>query len=333
VLIPTVLFWYRYFRNRKWGGPSAIMLGVLGLLVPTVLAIDFKIKEQQAEMEIINGKYINALNVKEVDVFDKRKPVLDETARTELRSFMKDLKVWQRPIHDAIILLTMKKKDPKATFFCAVVDLTYPGIEPVITPEYTEWKTLTSDLAREHDCLIAINGEAGDGIFQKSGYGEWVGNWVVEGRPITMLDTDTRPFLSFDKYAKASYSKASEVVTEPTEAMFNTIWGRWDLLIDGRTPMFEGKRAYSRTIMGIDRKGETLYLLIVDGKRHEYSLGLTMNESARLLLKMGAYNAMACDQGGSSCMYVEPLDGIINRPADNDGAERVVFTHFGIRIR
>ena len=305
-------------------------LVLVGTLIPMALTVDFKLKMLKSENEILSEKYMNALNATQSLATDKQ--VITPNIKTYLDGYMTDLRVWERQIHEAITLVTFNKEDPKATFFCAVVDLSYPGLEPKITPEYTEWKTLTSDFAKANDCILAINGEAGDGIFQESGYGEWVGTWISDGNPITMLDTDKRPFLYFDKFNKGYYSPEKEVVKEPTESMYNAIWGRWDLLVDGKAPEFENTRIYAQCIMGIDKAGEKLFLLIVDGKNDAYSKGLNFEECAKLLLQMGCYNAMACDQGGSVCMYVEPMKGIINRPADNDGEERVVYTHFGIKV-
>ncbi len=332
ILLPAILFWFRAAKRKHFSPSRSMLLTIVGILLPMALIIDFKMKTQQTEIELLSQKYINALNANQPTTPSQMGLLLKDEDRKDLTALLPNLKVWQRPIHDAITLLTFKKENPKATFFCAVIDLTYPGLEPMITSKYTEWKTLTSEFAKQNDCIIAINGEAGDGVFQESGYGEWVGNWVVNGKPITMLDNEERPFLSFDRYNKASYSPEKEVVTEVSDAMYNTIWGRWDLLVDGKAPTFESKRIYARCIMGIDETGDKLYLMVVDGKRHEYSKGLSLDECSKLLLKLGVHNAMACDQGGSVCMYVEPMKGIINRPADNNGEERVVYTHFGIRV-
>lgn len=162
--------------------------------------------------------------------------------------------------------------------------------------------------------------------------GEWTGNWIVKGKPVLLEDSDKRPFLSFDKNNNATYFKAPIVDTTLSEDKYNTIWGRFDILVDGEVQPDQLKRPYSRTIMGIDREGRYLYLMIVDGKRPQYSLGLSLEESASLLKLLGAWNVMSCDQGGSSCMYLKNYGGIVNRPADSDGYERVVYSHFGIRM-
>lgn len=330
LLVSGIWIWVKAIQKKEKVGFKTMSLAFLALLVPAALVVDFKLKSQETEIEILSEKYMNALNVDlTASASDK---VISAKTKMYLDHYMNNLSVWERQIHDAITLVTFKKGAPKASFFLAVVDLTYPGLEPKITSKYTEWKTLTSDFAKANDCIIAINGEAGDGIFQNSGYGEWVGNWVSNGKPITMLDSDQRPFLSFDKYNKATYSPEKEVVTEYSDEMYNTIWGRWDILVDGEFPEFENQRIYAQCVMGINQAGDKLYLLIVDGKQEAYSKGLTFEECAKLLKQLDCYNAMACDQGGSVCMYVEPMKGIINRPADNDGEERVVYTHFGIKV-
>jgi exopolysaccharide biosynthesis protein len=114
--------------------------------------------------------------------------------------------------------------------------------------------------------------------------------------------------------------------------MYNAIWGRYDLIVNGKEDIDarDGTKdnPYPRTIMGIDESGKKMFLLIADGRKPQHSRGLTMKECASLLLPYGCYQAMSCDQGGSSCMYVEKF-GIVNRPGD--GGERPVYTHFGLR--
>lgn len=79
-----------------------------------------------------------------------------------------------------------------------------------------------------------------------------------------------------------------------------------------------------RTAVGIRPDG-TLLILVADG-RSSVSAGLTLNELARYLQKLGAVQAVNFDGGGSSEMV---LDGhIMNRPSD--GAERPVSIALGI---
>ncbi len=302
-----------------------ILLPVMGVFLVSFI-VDFKISQMKREVELINEKYINFRNNEKLMMWEQQYDISELSEQ-----FGKKLYLDQRYINEATKLFILKKDDPKAVTFLTVTDLRYPGLEIMITPELTV-KYLTSRFATENDCYIAINGEAGESMAIDCELGEWTGNWIVKNRPVLLEDSDKRPFLSFNKDNHAAYFKASIVDTVLTDEKYNTIWGRFDILLEGEVQPDPLHRPYSRTIMGIDEEGKYLYMMIVDGKRPQYSLGLSLEESAHLLKLLGAWNVMSCDQGGSSCMYVKNYGGIINRPADSDGYERPVYSHFGLRL-
>jgi exopolysaccharide biosynthesis protein len=66
-------------------------------------------------------------------------------------------------------------------------------------------------------------------------------------------------------------------------------------------------------------KDGTVWLIVVDGRSWQ-SVGMSLTELADFLNKMGIYNAMNLDGGGSSEMVVNQK--IKNKPSD--GAERSV---------
>jgi exopolysaccharide biosynthesis protein len=71
---------------------------------------------------------------------------------------------------------------------------------------------------------------------------------------------------------------------------------------------------------GIDAQNRIL-LVTVDGHQPGYSLGLSLIEGARLMIGLGAVNAMNLDGGGSTAMVVR--GELINSPSDPSG-ERAV---------
>ena len=71
--------------------------------------------------------------------------------------------------------------------------------------------------------------------------------------------------------------------------------------------------------MGVTASGEVI-LLVADGRQPALSRGLSLEETARLLLAMGADDAINLDGGGSSAMVLGP--GAVNAPSD--GQERAV---------
>ena len=84
-----------------------------------------------------------------------------------------------------------------------------------------------------------------------------------------------------------------------------------------------------RTGVGLSEDGETLILMVVDGRQAGFSEGVSLPEMGELLIRCGAYIAMNLDGGGSSTMVLGGA-GVINSPSD--GAERAVANHLGIVV-
>ena len=74
-----------------------------------------------------------------------------------------------------------------------------------------------------------------------------------------------------------------------------------------------------RTAFGIDKAGRYI-ILVADGRQGYYSTGLTLQELAATMQKLGAVDAMNFDGGGSTALVVKGK--VINRPSD--GIERRV---------
>jgi hypothetical protein len=74
-----------------------------------------------------------------------------------------------------------------------------------------------------------------------------------------------------------------------------------------------------RTGIGVQDDGRLL-LVVVDGRRRHYSIGLSTRAFARLMRRLGAEDAVNLDGGGSSTMVVE--GDVANRPSD--GHERPI---------
>ena len=114
---------------------------------------------------------------------------------------------------------------------------------------------------------------------------------------------------------------------------FNAIWGRSDLLVEGEIRGSDFVNRQPRTAMAISQDGTRLFLMVADGRQAGYSGGMTLPAVGQFLKAFGAYNAMGCDEGGSSCIYLKKFGSIVNSPSDNYGQERPTYTHFGIHLR
>lgn len=97
----------------------------------------------------------------------------------------------------------------------------------------------------------------------------------------------------------------------------------------------EPARRHPRSAVGLDERRETLFLVVVDGRQPRYSQGAELGELAKLLVDVGAHEAMNLDGGGSSTLVARDTVGgveVLNRPiADRvPGRERPVANHLGV---
>ncbi len=87
-----------------------------------------------------------------------------------------------------------------------------------------------------------------------------------------------------------------------------------------------------RTIVAVNRTGNLLYLLVIDGRQTGWSVGMTLPEAADLLLERGAWRAINLDGGGSSSFVYKRPDNTIFQNRPSDGSMRPVANHLGIKL-
>lgn len=90
----------------------------------------------------------------------------------------------------------------------------------------------------------------------------------------------------------------------------------------------KAKARAARTAVAIDKTGQNVFFVTVDGGKPGYSTGMNLTEFAQYLVSIGAYRALNMDGGGSTAMAVRnPGDSTVklaNLPSD--GFERSVAT-------
>jgi exopolysaccharide biosynthesis protein len=84
-----------------------------------------------------------------------------------------------------------------------------------------------------------------------------------------------------------------------------------------------------RTGIAISEDKNTLLLAVVDGRQPGFSVGMTAEEFANLMIELGGFKGMDLDGGGSTTMVIN--EDVINKPSD-DGVERSVANALGIFI-
>ena len=319
--------WPRYRRALLWTFAVGIALHLvqrMDLLLAELRELHYYVRRSAVEEALIR------------EPVHTSRPVIDRSAvRALLEDFLDPVEVWFATLDDGIELATFHREGSRPLAgYVAVIDLGTPHLHIDITESMGE-KRLTSDFARERGCVVAINGEAGMSPARDAPLGTYQGFWRVEGKTLLAPENCERPCLTFDRENRGHYYRTELVAeAESDESIFNAIWGRGDLLLEGRfvpNPNPRWSEENPRTLMGLDASGTRLILAVIDGRQLGHSMGLDLRYSARLMAAFGARNAMWCDQGGSSTLYLGCLAGPVNRPSD--GRERPVYTHFGVSLR
>jgi hypothetical protein len=131
------------------------------------------------------------------------------------------------------------------------------------------------------------------------------------------------------------------LATLPRTAAPVMIIGGWPRIVRdganvaGDAPTVEGtisrnaEARHARTSVGFSRDSTTLYLLTVDG-RSAKSVGMTLVELADLMRRVGAWQAMNFDGGGSTTMVID--GALANVPSDTTG-ERAVGNALVVFLR
>ncbi len=319
-------------KRKKSPKPAIVILLISFFILSAALIADVKIVSTLNEVRELRSQILlkqTATNTTASQSEVKTNYNIDSLDNV-LSAKFGEVEIVSKPEHSSVDFMVLKIKEPLTHAYISVVDFANNNLEVVITPELTE-KWLTSAFAKQNNCVIAVNGEAGMNPRQGCGFGEWIGNWIVKGKTVLLMDNNKRPFLSFDKNNHAKYFKEELVDKTLTDEKYNTIWGRFDIILEGENLEREPGWQQPRTIMGIDKRGKKLFLMVVDGRQPSYSMGIGLKEAADILLSLGCYEAMSCDQGGSACMYLRSAGGIVSRPSD-DGRERFTYNHFGIKI-
>jgi hypothetical protein len=206
----------------------------------------------------------------------------------------------------------------------------------------------TSDLLRGLDSTREVIGGVNADFFLFTPPGVPTGVHVTEGRVITppnrqpafAVDSTGRPHIEVlwtvrpDSFAvdDPRLGTVRLLPFHPREA----VGGRPLLLKDsifGATVDTEGQPGFAsgrhpRTAVGIAEDGRRLLLVVVDGRQRPYSDGMTLRELAKVMLALGAPDALNLDGGGSTAMVLADPDAagtlrLASKPSDPTGERPV----------
>ncbi len=106
------------------------------------------------------------------------------------------------------------------------------------------------------------------------------------------------------------------------------------ILKNGENLMSDDKaKPQPRTAYGLSADRHYMYIVTIDGRQKEWSLGATLKETATILKDAGAGDGINMDGGGSTTLYywdAEKSAPVTLNRHNQDGYERTVATSIGI---
>jgi exopolysaccharide biosynthesis protein len=243
---------------------------------------------------------------------------------------------WQA-VFQGVEMCSGSTKNPRPVQIKAVrVDLQAEGISFLVTPSNgAEPKDVgartTSGFLAEFKCQVAINGSVFAPLAKAEG-----DPMEIEGLSLSRGDL----YSPANKYDAILISTNNRVWLDmsPVDATgaWNGMSGFYTLLVEGRN-IGSSEALHPRSAIGVSRDGRYLILMAIDGRQPGDSAGATTAETAEWMRKLGAWNALNLDGGGSTALVIEGPEGrprVLNRPSGPPpGTERRVGNHLGVYAR
>lgn len=238
-----------------------------------------------------------------------------------------------KKIHPDILLHEQSCAKPLYRSLALEVDLTSPRLSFVVNQE-SDGRMTTSEFTEKYSVFAAVNGgyRGPEGGFTVTSGQMWSGNG----------DTKVGTVLGFGGYRvddgrhRVEIRPPEEQLTQVPPWMQYALTGRPLVLEKGQNVYTHDHRyinRHPRTAAGLSDDRETLYLVTVDGRQEDWSMGLTISKLGDMFRQLGATRVVNLDGGGSTTMVVPSQGGRLNHTCARNGKEeRPVLNHLGIRV-
>ena len=234
-----------------------------------------------------------------------------------------------------------KISSPALEFWALKIDLSAQELDIVVKGgvqiENQILSTKVSGFVRDNDLLAGINAVPFDIASSKEGRTiQNVGIVISNGKLISSANSkyDALVFYKDGKTAIVNQSAIKSI-----ENIENAAGGFHKILNNGEPAQrtHNRKARHPRSAAGITQDGKYLYLVVIDGRRAG-SIGATEEETALLLRRLGSWEGINFDGGGSSALAMRFADGkvrAVNMPIHDGipGRERAVVGCIGVKLR
>ena len=223
------------------------------------------------------------------------------------------------------------------------IDLGNSNIRPFVTPSDIQQPhgsnlaMTTSDFVEKFDLILGVNGSFFYPFEENTPWDYYprsreavkaLGSNIANGKEYGKVGKRWNT-LCFDRHNLARITLKQKCPLRTLQG----VAGKEIIVRDSQNVADNNIKAYSRTMAGVNHKGDKLWLVVVDGKQPFYSQGVTLKELADIAVDLGCDRALNLDGGGSSTLVVKQNDGVevLNAPIHTKipMRERPVANHLG----
>lgn len=192
----------------------------------------------------------------------------------------------------------------------------------------------TATFLKEFDLELAINGTGFQPITAERKPVDVLGLSVSDGTLVSPADFGSgNPVLLVNERNEARILRAplrAEDLADAHNALQGWYGANGMLLDDGET-VTTTTDIHPRTAAGVSQDRRYVYLLVVDGRQKGFSEGMNLIELAAWMKRLGCWDALNLDGGGSTTLVMKTPAGsprIVNSPSG--GVQRSVANHLGV---
>lgn len=259
----------------------------------------------------------------------------------------------QQPLFQGIAYRREARSTPRPLMVHLVtVDLTAPGVEVLVTPGETGTDGLdvaartTAEFLQEFKLQLAINAnffypfreDTPWDFYPRSGERvNALGQAISDGSIYSKPNREWPALCLGDRAATIVASGLCPFGTQQAVAGSNILVSEGQVVkLNAKVKDNDG--LYSRTVVGLDRSGQRLWIVAIDDKQPFYSEGVTLAELSQMVQQFGIRDALNLDGGGSTTLVIaDPRRGAVtlNAPihAKLPMLQRPVANHLGFKAR
>jgi len=232
------------------------------------------------------------------------------------------------------------------TIHIVTIDLTAPGIKVFVTPgtpgpDRAEIPArTTSEFVREFQVQFAVNASFFYPFYAKT-------PWDYYPRSGDRVDVLGKAISNGIQYSQGdpgwfalcfSAEGRAQILGhhQCPDGTMQAVAGGTILVKNGEPVILNNGKIYDglypRTAVGIDRKGEKIWIIVIDGRQAYYSEGVSLPELAGIFLELGVETALNLDGGGSTTLVLgDDRPKVLNAPIHTriPMCQRPVANHLG----